>query len=259
MLIPDIFFFSSEDFKNGNKIHTQKKSKSKDIFLFTQWRRKKKNPGMETVEHTASTILVVQMVTKNLKERTLSIPYWSFGCLQATWIFVGAVIFLVLWFYFFLFPRETGGVCKRASAILDTKRCRFEDERRSQKHGGDPGAGPARFVDPGTWSSERVGSLFLFCFAENGVAGLQNPRENREREVTLLSARALPLTHSPMHFCSFKLWGTILGMGAQFSTGGWLRLGSRQKRNSQTELRDWRSEAFSLLLYITIFLYHLSK
>lgn len=95
MLIPDIFFFSSEDFKNGNKIHTQKKSKSKDIFLFTQWRRKKKNPGMETVEHTASTILVVQMVTKNLKERTLSIPYWSFGCLQATWIFVGAVIFLV--------------------------------------------------------------------------------------------------------------------------------------------------------------------
>lgn len=64
--------------------------------------KKKKNPGMETVEHTASTILVIQMVTKNLKERTLSIPYWSFGCLQATWIFVGAVIFLFLC-YFFLF------------------------------------------------------------------------------------------------------------------------------------------------------------
>lgn len=64
---------------------------------------------METVEHTASTILVVQMVTKNLKERTLSIPYWSFGCLQATWIFVGAVIFYFYdYFFFFFVPTRDG-------------------------------------------------------------------------------------------------------------------------------------------------------
>lgn len=92
MLIPDIFF-PQKISKMETKYTKKKKSqRARTFFLFTQWRRKK-NPGMETVEHTASTILVVQMVTKNLKERTLSIPYWSFGCLQATWIFVGAVIF----------------------------------------------------------------------------------------------------------------------------------------------------------------------
>lgn len=43
-----------------------KKSQSKDMFFFyLHSREEKKNPGMETVEHTASTILVVQMVTKN--------------------------------------------------------------------------------------------------------------------------------------------------------------------------------------------------
>lgn len=63
VLIPD-FFFSSEDFKNGNKIQKSFKEFSKNFFLFTQWRRKKKL-GMDTVEHTASTILVVQVVTKN--------------------------------------------------------------------------------------------------------------------------------------------------------------------------------------------------
>lgn len=103
---------------------------------------------------------------------------------------MGAVIFYDFFFFClfcFLFPRETGGVCKRASAILDTKRCRFKDERQLQKHGGDPGTGLARVCR--SWdlikqtSGISVFFCFLFFFAENGVAGLQNPRENRERQV----------------------------------------------------------------------------
>lgn len=65
------------------------------FFIYTVEERDKLE--MDTVEHTASTILVVQMVTK---ERTLSIPYWSFGCLQATWISVGAVLFFCFIFFF---------------------------------------------------------------------------------------------------------------------------------------------------------------
>lgn len=64
------------------------------VFIYTVEERDKLE--MDTVEHTASTILVVQMVTK---ERTLSIPYWSFGCLQATWISVGAVLFFCFIFF----------------------------------------------------------------------------------------------------------------------------------------------------------------
>lgn len=228
-----IFFFLRR-FQKWKQNTQKKKSKSKDIFFIYTVEKRKKNPGMETVEHTASTILVVQTVTKNLKERTLSIPYWSFGCLQATWIFVGAVIFYFYDIFFsFLFPRETGGVCKRASAILDTKRCGFKDERQSQKHGGDPGAGRARVCRSWDLIKRTSGiSVFFFSLFFLRRTELQGCRtlENQEREVTLLSARTLPLTHSPMHFCSFKLWGTILGMGAQFSTGGWLRLESRQKK-----------------------------
>lgn len=98
VLIPDFIFFSSEDFKNGNKIQKSFKEFSGNFFLFTV-EKKKKKLGLETVEHTASTILVVQIVTKN--EKTLSIPYWSFGCLQTTWISVGAVFSYL--FYFFIF------------------------------------------------------------------------------------------------------------------------------------------------------------
>lgn len=54
---------------------------------------------MDTVEHTASTILVE--VTQNSKKRTFfSISFWSFGCLQATWITVGAVLFFKIGFNF---------------------------------------------------------------------------------------------------------------------------------------------------------------
>lgn len=58
-----LFFFSSEDFKNGNKIQKRFKEFSKDFFYLHSGEEKK--IGMETVEHTASTILVVQTVTKN--------------------------------------------------------------------------------------------------------------------------------------------------------------------------------------------------
>lgn len=67
------FSFSSEDFKNGNKIQKSFKEFSEVfffllfflfVFSFTSRRRKRKL-GVDTVEHTASTILVIQTVTKN--------------------------------------------------------------------------------------------------------------------------------------------------------------------------------------------------
>lgn len=65
VLIPDFFFFSSEDFKNGNKIQKSFKEFSEVFFYLHSGEDKKKKLGMDTVEHTASTILVVQIVTKN--------------------------------------------------------------------------------------------------------------------------------------------------------------------------------------------------
>lgn len=59
------FFFSSEDFKNGNKIQKSFKEFSEVFFYLHSGEDKKKKLGMDTVEHTASTILVVQIVTKN--------------------------------------------------------------------------------------------------------------------------------------------------------------------------------------------------
>lgn len=105
---------------------------------------------METVEHTASTILVVQMVTKNLKERTLSIPYWSFGCLQATWIFVGAVIFYFYDFFFFLFCSHARRVGS-ASALLPYWTPRDVGSRMRGKNTEEILEPDERaFVDPGT-------------------------------------------------------------------------------------------------------------
>lgn len=64
MLIPDIFFFPQKISKMKTK-YTKKKVKEQGHFFYLHSGEEKKNPGMETVEHTASTILVVQMVTKN--------------------------------------------------------------------------------------------------------------------------------------------------------------------------------------------------
>lgn len=66
VLIPD-FFFPQKISKMETKYKKASKSLARSFFSFTQWRRKKKL-GMDTVEHTASTILVVQIVTKNLKK-----------------------------------------------------------------------------------------------------------------------------------------------------------------------------------------------
>lgn len=60
------------------------------------------------------------------------------------------------------------------------------------------------------------------CFVENGVQG-RRTLEGTERAIWVHTCLHLnphkhshpALTNSPMHFCSFKLWGTILGMGAQ--------------------------------------------
>lgn len=60
------FFFFPQKISKMETKYTKKKSEQGHFFLFTQWRgEEKKNPGMETVEHTASTILVTQVVTKN--------------------------------------------------------------------------------------------------------------------------------------------------------------------------------------------------
>lgn len=76
---------------------------------------------------------------------------------------------------------------------------------------------------------------------------------------TLISTHPA-LTNSPMHFCSFKLWGTILGMGAQ------LQQEDRFDFDEVTEKEifpNWKKRlekpVFFHLLYITIFLYYLSE
>lgn len=64
---------------------------------------------------------------------------------------MGAVIFVLIFFlrFFFFWPHETGGIYKRPSAILDTERCRFEDEAQSREHGRGSRCGLA-VVDPQT-------------------------------------------------------------------------------------------------------------
>lgn len=63
VLIPD-FFFSQKISKMETKYKNALKEFSEDFFLIYTVEKKKKL-GMDTVEHTASTIVVVQMVTKN--------------------------------------------------------------------------------------------------------------------------------------------------------------------------------------------------
>lgn len=60
VLIPDIIFFLLRRFQNTEKSFKE----FIEDFFFTQWRRKRKS-GMDTVGHTASTILVVQIMTEN--------------------------------------------------------------------------------------------------------------------------------------------------------------------------------------------------
>lgn len=109
MLITDFFFFfvfPSEDFKSGN-IH---KKSFKDVFLIHNGRRRKNELRMDTIEHTASTILVV--VTKNFKKKT-------FYSILELWLFTSHMDNCGCSFLLFYFCShiKLGGVCKCASAI----------------------------------------------------------------------------------------------------------------------------------------------
>lgn len=169
---------------------------------------------MDTDEHTASTILVIQIVTK-IKERTLSIPYWSFGCLQTTWITVGAV------FIFIFFPTQNRWGLQVRFCHMDIEWCYFffvfvfEDEWQVPwEHGPDPLTGPfcaclwiLRLDDQP--QEQRLENRGWVLFLKNGVrgGGLHNPRGNWKWgggvghrlsapffTSTLTSTRALP-TH----------------------------------------------------------------
>lgn len=65
VLIPDFFFFPQKISKMETKYKKASKSLARSFFIYTAEKIKKKKLGMDTVEHTASTILVVQIVTKN--------------------------------------------------------------------------------------------------------------------------------------------------------------------------------------------------
>lgn len=58
------FFFPQKISKMETKYKKASKSLARSFFIYTAEKREKKL-GMDTVEHTASTILVVQIVTKN--------------------------------------------------------------------------------------------------------------------------------------------------------------------------------------------------
>lgn len=111
------FSFPSEDFKKWKQNTEKLQRVSQDIFVFPSYfsfspQRRKRKLGMDTVEHTASTILVIRIVAKNLKKGLFLFHTGAFGCLQTTWISVGAFSF-----FSFLIPHKTFGVCKCASAI----------------------------------------------------------------------------------------------------------------------------------------------
>lgn len=115
------FFFPQKISKMETKYKKASKSLARSFFSFTQWGRKKKL-GMDTVEHTASTILVVQIVTKNLKKGLFLfhtgalVVYKPHGYLWVQFCF-SFLFFCFFFFLAFLFPHKTGGVCKCASAI----------------------------------------------------------------------------------------------------------------------------------------------
>lgn len=125
-------------------METKYKKASKSLartffFILHTVEKEKKKLGMDTVEHTASTILVVQIVTKRKD---------SFYSILELWLFTNHMDFCGCSFVFFsfLFPHKTGGVCKCASAIWTLSGVGaffFEEEWQvSQEHGQDPLTGP---------------------------------------------------------------------------------------------------------------------
>ncbi len=126
---------------------------------------------------------------------------------------------------------------------------------------------------PETWSTverrrENQGWA-LFCGERS--AGLHNPRGNWEGDIwvhlvsalvftsTLIKHSHPALTNSPMHFCSFKLWGTILGMGAQLQQEDCYDFDKVTEKIFPNWNKRLEKHVFSHLLYITIFLYYLSE
>lgn len=63
VLIPDFFFLRR--FQKWKQNTKKLQRVLRGLFLFIYTVEKEKKVGMDTVKHTASTILVVQMVTKN--------------------------------------------------------------------------------------------------------------------------------------------------------------------------------------------------
>lgn len=121
--ILSFFFFSSEDFKNGNKIQKSFKEFSKDFFFYTM--EKKRNLGWIQL-NTLPLQFWSYKWRLRIKKGLFLFHTGAFGCLQTTWISVGAVFCYFCFYYFFVFVLfflfrcshvKTGGVCKCASAI----------------------------------------------------------------------------------------------------------------------------------------------
>lgn len=209
-LIPDFHFFFSEDFYKKNR-NIQKSFKEfsenfKKKKMTGEKRRRRRNKlWMDTVEHTASTILVGQMVTKNSKKG-------SFYSVLELWLFTNHMDLCGCSFYFhFSFPHKTGGVCKCASAIWTLSGVLFFYSWGRVAGVTRPRTrAPNRtfscvVVDPETWSTNgaeagksRMGSVVVFVVVvENGVQSCINPWGNwgrHEFPSTLASAHTLP-TH----------------------------------------------------------------
>lgn len=114
----------------------------------------------------------------------------------------------------------------------DMEWCLLEEEcQASKRHGQDSVTG-LNMCGSGAWTTMIKHwavvwkSWMLDAVFGEKHAGLQNPGGNSEGGTSApgLCARLHldphrhshpALTNSPMHFCSFKLWGTFLGMGAQ--------------------------------------------
>lgn len=223
-----LFFFPQKI----SKMETKYKKASESLartFFYLQWEKKKKKLGLETVEHTASTILVVHIVTKN--EKTLSIPYWSFGCLQTTWISVGAVLF-----YFFIFvPTWDGWGLQVRFCHMDIELCWFFLRKSGRYHKNmdailrlDLCVWSWRIDDPPRRKGREIkDGLCLWS------AGLQNPGGKRRWYVYTWLVRSSPPQPSEALTCPHQLTYALLfiqavrynvGDGSTITTGGLLGL-----------------------------------
>lgn len=275
MLIPDFFFP-----QKISKMETKYKNASKSLvrtFIYTV--EKKKKLGMDTVEHTASTILVVQMTMKKkglfLFHTGALVVYKPHGYLWVQFFFP---FFVPTWDGWGLQVRfchiwTLSGVFFSFSSFFSFPE---EEWQVSQEHGQDPPTGPlCVVVDPETWWStteqrrEKKNQGWALFRGERS-AGPYNPRGNWEGDMSTPGPctclhlnpheHSYPaLTNSPMHFCSFKLWGTILGMGAQLQQEDCYDFDKVTEKIFPNWNKRLEKHVFSHLLYIIIFLYYLSK